>query len=112
MLCFGEVFAIPKKLASGGLEVAITQKQKLSRHRGYSAKTGLSACYVDPRGDFEAKVGGAGATARGSEIKQQDVVRQNKENITRIGPTGSLRVVQKVCCLTPTGVLKQKLRRA
>ena len=86
-----------KKLAFGCFEVAIAQKQKLSRHRGYSAKTGLSACYFDPRGDFEAKVGGAGATARGGEIKQQDVVRQNRENITRIGPTGSLRMIQKGC---------------
>ena len=110
-ICFAEVFAIPKKLAFGGLEVAITQKQKLSRHRGYSAKSRLSVWYFHPRGDFKAKVGEAGATARRGEIKQQEVVRQNIENITRIGPTGSLRVVQKMCFLIPAGILKQKLRR-
>ena len=40
---FVEVFAIPKKLAFGTFEVAIADKLKLSRRRGYSAKTGLAA---------------------------------------------------------------------
>ena len=40
---FVEVFAIPKKLAFGTFEVAIAEKQKLSRRTGYSAKTGLAA---------------------------------------------------------------------
>ena len=40
---FVEVFAILKKLAFGTFEVAIAEKQKLSRRTGYSAKTGLAA---------------------------------------------------------------------
>ena len=42
-LYFTEVFAIPKKLVFGSFEVAIAQKQKLSRRRDYSAKSGLVA---------------------------------------------------------------------
>ena len=49
------VFAIPKKLAFGNFEVAIAQKQKLSRRRGYSAKTGLAARYFEYRWAFKAK---------------------------------------------------------
>ena len=37
-LYFAEVFAIQKKLVFGSFEVAIAQKQKLSRRRDYSAK--------------------------------------------------------------------------
>ena len=40
---FTEVFAIQKKLVFGSFEVAIAQKQKLSRRRDYSAKSGLVA---------------------------------------------------------------------
>ena len=101
------VFAIPKKLAFGGLEVAIAQKQK-SRHRGYSAKIDLSVWYVYPRWAFKAKVGKEDEAARGSEIKQQEAVRQSRENITRIGPMGSLRLLQKVC-FYPHGDFKAKV---
>ena len=94
-LYFAEVFAIPKKLAFRSFEVAIAQKQKLSRRRGYSAKTGLAARYFDYRGAFKAKVGREDETARGGEIKQQEAVRQSRENIARIGPTGSFEVVEK-----------------
>ena len=92
---FAEVFAIPKNLAVGSFEVAIAQKQKLSRRRGYSAKSGLAARYFEYRGAFKAKVGREGETARGGEIKQQDAVRQSRENIARIGPTGSFELVKK-----------------
>ena len=89
------VFAIPKKLAFGTFEVAIAQKQKLSRRRGYSAKSGLAARYFEYRGPFKAKVGREDETARRGEIKQQEAVRQSRENIARIGPTGSFEVVEK-----------------
>ena len=94
-LYFAEVFAIPKKLAFGSFEVAIAQKQKLSRRRGYSAKSGLAARYFEYRCAFKAKVGRGNETARRGEIKQQDGVRQSRENITRIGPTGSFEVVEQ-----------------
>ena len=42
-LYFAEVFAIQKKLVFRSFEVAIAQKQKLSRRRDYSAKSGLVA---------------------------------------------------------------------
>ena len=84
---------MPNKRALGGFEVAIAQKPKLSRHRGYSAKSGCAACDFDSRGAFKAKVGREDETARGGEIKQQEAVRQSMDNITRIGPTGSFRVV-------------------
>ena len=103
------VFAIPKKLAFGGFEVAIAQKQKLSRRRGYSAKTGLAARYFEYRWAFKAKVRKEDEAARGGEIKEQEAVRQSRQIIARIGQTGSLRVVQKVCCLILTWILKQKL---
>ena len=92
---FAEVFAIPKKLAFGSFEVAIAQKQNLSRRRGYSAKSGLAARYFEYRGAFKAKVGREDETARRGEIKQQEAVRQSRENIARIGPTGSFEVVEK-----------------
>ena len=44
-MCFADVFAIPKKLAFGCFEVAIGQKQKLSRHRATAQKL-LSACDI------------------------------------------------------------------
>ena len=84
---------MPNKLALGGFEVAIAQKPKLSRHRGYSAKSGRAACEFDPRGAFKAKVVREDETDRGGEIQQQEAVRKSMENITRIGPTGSFRVV-------------------
>ena len=92
---FGNVFAIPEKLAFGTFEVAIAQKQKLSRRRGYSAKSGLAARYFEYRGAFKAKVGRENETARRGEIKQQEAVRQSRENISRIGPTGSFEVFEK-----------------
>ena len=100
-ICFAEVSAIQKKLVFGGLEVAIAQKQKLSRHKGYSAKTTLYVWYFDPRYTFKAKVGKEDEAARGSEIKQQEAVRQSKENITRIRQTGSRRMVQMICFWFP-----------
>ena len=33
---------MPKQLALGGFEVAIAQRQQLSRHSGYSAKNGVA----------------------------------------------------------------------
>ena len=109
---FVEVFAILKKLAFGTFEVAIAEKQKLSRRTGYSAKTGLAAWYFDPRWAFKAKVGREDETARGSEIKQQEAVRQSSENIARIGSTSSFEVVEKYWILIIAGLLKQKLRPA
>ena len=53
---FVEVFAIPRKLAFGTFEVAIAEKQKLSRRRVYTAKSGLAAWYFDPRFAFKAKI--------------------------------------------------------
>ena len=73
----------------------LTKKQKLSRRRGYTAKSGLAARYFEYRGAFKPKVGREGETARRGEIKQQEAVRQSKENIARIGPTGSFEVVEK-----------------
>ena len=108
-LYFAKVFAIPKKLAFGSFEVAIAQKQKLSRRRGYSAKSGLAARYFEYRGAFKAKVGREDETARGGEIKQQEAVRQSRENIARIGPTGSFEVVEKEWIFIIAGLLKQKL---
>ena len=108
---FVEVFAIPKKLAFGTFEVAIAEKQKLSRRTGYSAKTGLAAWYFDSRWAFKAKVGREDETARGGEIKQQEAVRQSTRNIARIGPAGYFEVVEKGWILIIAGLLKQKLRR-
>ena len=102
---------MPKQLALGGFEVAIAQKQKLSRRRGYSAKTGLAARYFEYRCDFKAKVGREDETARRGEIKQQAAVRQSRENITRIDPTGPIRVVQKERVVIPAWLLKLKSRR-
>ena len=110
-LYFAEVFAIPKKSAFGTFEVAIAQKQKLSRRSGYSAKSGLAAWYFDHRWAFKATVGREDETARGSEIKQQEAVRQSKENIARIGPAGTFELVEKGWILIIAGLLKQKLRR-
>ena len=110
-LYFAEVFAIPKKLAFGTFEVAIAEKQKLSRRTGYSAKTGLAAWYFDPRWAFKAKVGREDETAREGEIKQQYAVRQSTGNIARIGSTGFFEVVEKDWILIIAGLLKQKLRR-
>ena len=92
---FANVFAIPKKLAFGTFEVAIPQKQKLSRRRGYSAKSGLAARYFEYRGAFKAKVRRENETAGRCEIEQQEAVRQSRENITRIGLTNSFEVVEK-----------------
>ena len=108
---FTEVFAIQKKLVFGSFEVAIAQKQKLSRRRDYSAKSGLVAWYFDPRWAFKAKVGSEDETARGVEIKQQEAVRQSTENIARIAPTGSFEVVEKCWICIIARRLKQKLRR-
>ena len=108
---FAQVFAIPKKIAFCTFEVAIAQKQKLSRRRGYSAKIGLAAWYFDRQGAFKAKVGREDETARGSEIKQQEAVRQSMENIAQIGPTASFEVVEKEWILIIAGLLKQKLWR-
>ena len=91
---FVEVFAILKKLAFGTFEVAIAEKQKLSRRTGYSAKTGLAAWYFDPRWAFKGKVGREDETAREHEIKQQEAVRQSSENVARIGSTSSFEVVE------------------
>ena len=94
-LYFAKVFAIPKKLAFRTFEVAIAQKQKLSRRRGYSAKSGLAARYFEYRGAFKAKVRRENETAGRCEIEQQEAVRQSKENTARIGPTSSFEVVEK-----------------
>ena len=109
---FVEVFAIPKKLAFDTFEVAIAETQKLSRRTGYSAKTGLAAWYFDPRWAFKAKVGREDETARESKRKQQDVVRQNTENISKISSTWSFEVVENNYILIIAAFLKQKLRRA
>ena len=63
----------------------------------------------DYRGAFKAKVGKENDTARRGEIKQQEAVRQSRENIARIGPTGSFEVVEKEWILIIAGLLKQKL---
>ena len=73
---FADVFAIPKKLTFGTFDVAIAQKQKLSRRRCYSAKSNLAARYFEYRWAFKAKVRREDETARRGEIKQQDAVRQ------------------------------------
>ena len=105
------VFAIPKKLTFGTFEVAIAQEQKLSLRKGYSAKSGLAARYFEYRGAFKTKVRREDETARRGEIKQQEAVRQSKENIARIGPTGLFGVVEKEWILIIAGLLNQKLRR-
>jgi hypothetical protein len=96
---------------AGWLDEWIARKQKLSRRRDYSAKSGLVAWYFDPRWAFKAKVGSEDETARGVEIKQQEAVRQSTENIARIAPTGSFEVVEKGWNCIIAGRLKQKLRR-
>ena len=108
---FAKVFAIPEKLAFGTFEVAIAQKQKLSRRRGYSAKSGLAARYFEYRRAFKTKVRREDETARRSEIKQQDAVRQSRQNIARIGPTIAFEVVEKEWILIIAVLLKQQLRR-
>ena len=77
------------------LNCCIAQKQKLSRRRGYSAKSGLAARYFEYRGAFKAKVRREDEAARRREIKQQEAVRESIGNITRIGPTSPFGVVEK-----------------
>ena len=82
-----------EQLALGDFEVETAQKQKLSRHCSESTIRGVAAWGFDPGGAFEAKFERAPGQIKAGEIKQQEAVRQSRENITRIGPTGSFRVV-------------------
>ena len=92
-LYFADVFALLRNRLLGGFEVALAQKAKTQRHCSSSAKSGLAACYFDPRCVFKAKVGQEHEALADRQIKHQEAARQSRENIARIAPSGSFSMV-------------------
>ena len=92
-LYFADVFALLRNRVLSDFEVALAQKAKMQRHCIWSAKSGLAACYFDPRWAFKAKVGQEHGALPDRQIKHQEAARQSRENKARIAPSGSFSMV-------------------